>query len=153
MRTVRDIKILENIPVLVRAALNVPVENGKVVNNYRLRRALLTIRYLCERGARVVLIGHLGQRGTETLLPVAEALGALARGVSFFGETTGARARAAVRDLTAGNILVMENLRRNRGERANDRIFAQELAALGDVFVEDSFDTCHRIHASIVGVP
>ena len=153
MRTVRDIQIFQNIPILVRAALNVPVENERVVNDYRLRRALPTIRYLTERGARVVLISHLGEQGTETLQPVARALGGLVSGVSFFGETVGVRARAAVRDLAPGTILVLENLRRNYGERANGRAFAEELAALADIFVEDCFDTCHRPHASIVGVP
>ncbi|TSC70818.1 MAG: Phosphoglycerate kinase [Parcubacteria group bacterium Gr01-1014_49] len=153
MRTVRDIPVLENIPVLVRAALNVPVENGIVVNDYRLRRALATIRFLSERGAKVVLIGHLGEQGTETLEPVARALGKLISGVSFFGETIGERAREAVRNLSPRDILVLENLRRNKGERMNDRAFAKELAALADVFVEDSFDTCHRSHASIVGIP
>ena len=153
MRSIRDIKVFENIPILVRAALNVPVENGKVVNDYRLRRALPTIRFLAERGARVVLIGHLGDKGTETLKPVAEALGDLTRGVLFFDETVGARARSAVRDLAPGNILVMENLRRNNGERTNDYAFAKGLASLSDVFVQDCFDTCHRSHASIVGVP
>ncbi len=153
MRSVRDIKVFQNIPILVRAALNVPVEKGRVVNEYRLRRALSTIRFLSERGARVVLIGHLGEAGTETLQPVAEALSALIRGVSFFDETIGTRARAAVRDLAPGNIVVMENLRRHKGERANDRTFAKELASLADIFVEDCFDTCHRPHASIIGVP
>ena len=153
MRTVRDIPVLENIPVLVRAALNVPVENGAVVNDYRLRRALATIRFLSERGAKVVLIGHLGEQGTETLEPVARALGKLISGVSFFGETIGERARGAVRNLSPRDVLVLENLRRNKGERMNDRAFAKELAALADVFVEDSFDTCHRSHASIVGIP
>ena len=153
MRTVRDIEIFENIPILMRAALNVPVENGKIVNDYRLRRALPTIRYLAEHGARVILIGHLGEKGTETLKPVAEALSILIRGVSFFDETVGARARAAVRALAPGDILVMENLRRNKGERANDRVFAKELASLADIFVQDCFDTCHRPHASIIGVP
>lgn len=153
MRTVRDIKVFRNIPILMRAALNVPVAGGKVVNEYRLRRALPTIRFLAERGARIVLISHLGEQGTETLAPVARALGELIPGVSFFGETIGERARAAVRDLAPGGVLVLENLRRNRGERANSRIFAEELAALADIFVEDCFDTCHRPHASIVGVP
>ena len=153
MRTVRDIEIFENIPILMRAALNVPVENGKIVNDYRLRRALPTIRYLAEHGARVILIGHLGEKGAETLKPVAEALSILIRGVSFFDETVGARARAAVRALAPGDILVMENLRRNKGERANDRVFAKELASLADIFVQDCFDTCHRPHASIIGVP
>ncbi len=153
MRTVRDIRVFENIPILVRAALNVPVENGKVINDYRLRRAAPTIRFLAERGAKVILISHIGEMGTETLSPVAEALGKLIPGVSFFGETIGERARAAVRALSPGNVLVLENLRRDKGEKTNDRVFAKELAALADVFVEDSFDTCHRRHASIVGVP
>ncbi|TSA43816.1 phosphoglycerate kinase [bacterium] len=159
MRTVRDIRIFQNIPILVRAALNVPVLKGKVVNDYRLRRALPTIRYLAERGARVILISHIDPpenvppQGTETLKPVAEALGLLTRDVSFFGETVGARARAAIRTLAPGHILVLENLRRDKGEQRNDPAFARELAELADVFVEDSFDTCHRVHASIVGVP
>lgn len=153
MRSIRDIAVFQNIPILVRAALNVPIEDGKVMNDYRLRRALSTIQFLAERGARVILISHLGERGTETLKPVAEALGKIIRGVSFFDETIGARARAAVRDLAPGQILVMENLRRNKGEKLNDRTFAGELAALADVFVQDCFDTCHRPHASIIGVP
>jgi phosphoglycerate kinase len=153
MRTVRDIPLFENIPILVRTALNVPIKQGKVVNEYRLRRAVPTIRFLAERGAKVVLISHIGEQGTETLAPVARALGRLVPGVSFFPETIGAGARAAVRDLAPGKILVLENLRRARGERENDPAFARELATLADVFVEDSFDTCHRPHASIIGVP
>lgn len=153
MRGVRDIPVFQNIPILVRAALNVPLENGRVTNDYRLRRALPTIRFLAERGARVILISHIGEQGTETLAPVAEALGDLISNVSFFSETIGERARAAVRELAPGHILVLENVRRNKGEVMNDRAFAREIAALGDVFVEDSFDTCHRVHASIVSIP
>lgn len=153
MRTIRDIPILENIPVLVRAALNVPVERGEVVNEYRLQRALPTIRFLAKRGARIVLISHIGETGTETLEPVAHALGRLMNGISFFPETIGVRTRSAIRDLAPGKILVLENLRREHGERENDPTFARELAALADVFVEDSFDTCHRPHASIIGIP
>ncbi len=153
MRSVRDIRLFENIPILVRTALNVPIENGKVVNDYRLRRALPTIRFLSERGAKVILISHIGEQGTETLEPVAQALGKLISRVSFFGETIGERARGAIRELSPGGILVLENLRRNKGEVMNDRAFTKELAALADVFVQDSFDTCHRRHASIIGVP
>jgi phosphoglycerate kinase len=153
MRSVRDIKIFKNVPILVRASLNVPYESGEVANNYRLRRALPTIRFLTERNARVVLISHFGEKGTETLLPVSKALSALISGVSFFEETAGSKTRSAIRDLPPGKILILENLRRNAGEKTNDRSFAKELASLADVFVEDSFDTCHRNHASIVGVP
>lgn len=153
MRSVRDIPRFENIPILVRTSLNVPVENGRVVNDYRLRRALPTIRFLSERGARVILISHVGEAGTETLAPVAEALGKLIPRVTFCPTSIGPSARDAVRALAPGQILVLENLRRHRGEKMNDPAFATELAALGDVFVQDSFDTCHRSHASIVGVP
>ena len=153
MRTVRDIQVFENIPILVRTAMNVPIENGKVINDYRLRRALPTIKFLSERGAKIILISHMGEKGTETLEPVARALGELMPGVSFFGETIVDRAREAIRKLAPGKVLVLENLRRNPGEIANDRAFSKELAALADVFVEDSFDTCHRPHASIIGVP
>ncbi len=153
MRSVRDIPVYENIPILVRAALNVPVENNHVLNDYRLRRALPTIRFLADRGAKVILISHIGDKGTETLAPVASALGTLTRGVSFCAETIGAVAREAIRNSAPGTVLVLENLRRNTGERTNDPAFSRELAALADVFVEDSFDTCHRAHASIIGVP
>jgi 3-phosphoglycerate kinase len=153
MRSVRDIRVFENIPVLVRASLNVPIENGAVMNDYRLRRALPTIRFLAARGARVILISHLGEAGTETLAPVADALRKLIPNVAFCGETIGEAARAAVRTLLPGHVLVLENLRRHKGETGNDREFAQEVAALADAFVQDSFDTCHRRHASIVTMP
>jgi phosphoglycerate kinase len=138
---------------MVRGSLNVPLENGRVVNDYRLRRALPTLQFLCEQRAKVVLVSHLGEKGTETLQPVAEALGALIPNVSFCAETTGANVRSAIREMTPGHILVLENLRRNKGETGNDPAFAAELATLADVFVQDSFDTCHRSHASMVGVP
>jgi phosphoglycerate kinase len=153
MRSVRNIPPVHNIPVLVRTALNVPMAGARVTGDYRLRRALPTITFLSERGAKVILISHMGDKGTETLAPVAEALGTLTQNVTFFQETMGPAARSAIRDLLPGHILVLENLRRHRGETANDPAFARELSRLADIFVQDSFDTCHRAHASIVGVP
>ncbi len=153
MRSVREIEVFNNIPIIVRAALNVPIDHGTVANAYRLRRAVPTLRYLSERGAKVVVISHIGEKGTETLAPVAEALSKLIHRVSFFPETIGANVRTAIRALPPGDILVLENLRRNRGEVMNDMAFAHELAMLADIFVEDSFDTCHRKHASIISLP
>ena len=153
MRSIRDIPLFTNIPIVVRTSLNVPLAHGAVVNDYRLERALPTIQYLSSRGARVILISHLGEQGTETLAPVAFAFGKLIKNVSFCPTTVGEEARAAVRALAPGHILILENLRRNAGEKNNDPAFARELAALADVFVQDSFDTCHRGHASIIGVP
>lgn len=152
MKTVRDIKKLENTPVLVRAALNVPLSNGKVSGSYRLRRAVPTIEYLVRKHARVVLIGHIGDQGTETLLPVFDAMKEFFPRIVFCPVSTGPIAREAVRTLPAGGVLMLENLRRDRGEVMNDEVFARELAGLADVFVEDSFDVCHRKHASVVGV-
>lgn len=153
MRTVRDIPVLEGIPVLLRAALNVPVANGEVAGAFRLRRALPTIEYLRSRYARTVLVGHRGDEGTESLEPVFRALGAMVPGLRFCAASTGSAARAAVRDLPPGGVLMLENLRRDAGEKGNDPAFALALAELADVFVQDSFDACHRRHASIVGVP
>ncbi|MBU6321200.1 MAG: phosphoglycerate kinase [Patescibacteria group bacterium] len=153
MRSVRQIPAFANIPILVRTPLNVPIENGAVADDYRLKKALPTITFLAEHGAKVVLASHLGEKGTETLAPVAEALARFVPRTSFCPESTGPAARDAVRALSGGSVLVLENLRRNPGEVANDPAFAKELALLADVFVQDSFDTCHRKHASIVALP
>lgn len=153
MKSIRDLHDLTNVPVLVRAALNVPIAGGKVANTFRLRSALPTIEYLRSKHARVILIGHLGEKGTETLQPVCEALKEFVPRLSFCPVSTGADARAAVRNLQAGDVLMLENLRRNAGEVGNDPKFAAALAELADVFVMDAFDVCHREHASVVGIP
>lgn len=153
MRSIRKIKVLENIPVLVRAALNVEVENGTVTNTFRLRRALPTIEYLRKHHARVVLIGHIGDQGTETLEPVYRAMREFIPDIRFCPVAIGAKARDAVRQLPPGGVLMLENLRRDKGEQGNKREFAAQLADLADIFVQDSFDVCHRPHASVIGVP
>ncbi len=153
MRALTEIPITHNIPILVRSALNVPVANGSVTNSYRLRRALPTLQHLQRAGARVIVASHLGEQGTETLEPVARELAKLLSRVTFCPVTVGAEARARVRALAPGDILVLENVRRNAGEIKNDLTFAKELATLADVFVQDSFDTCHRAHSSIVRLP
>lgn len=145
MRSVRDIPVLDGIPVLLRTS--------QAVNEVRLTEALHTIRFLQERGARVILATHVSGSGTETAEPMYRALRSHLPTLSWCPVSIGPEARAAVRTLSAGNVLMLENLRRNPGEERNDPEFAKELASLGDVFVQDSFDTCHREHASIVGVP
>lgn len=153
MRSVRDIKVLENIPVIVRASLNVPVRNGKVTNSFRLKSALPTIEYLRSRHAKVILISHRSGSDSESLEPIYHALRGWIHALHFCPVAVGPTAREAVRNLLPGHVLLMENLRRNPGEEKNDPAFAKELAKLGDVFVQDSFDVCHREHASVVGVP
>ncbi|MGB4076867.1 MAG: phosphoglycerate kinase [Minisyncoccia bacterium] len=145
MRTLRDIPQLEGIPVLLRTS--------QAVNEVRVREALPTIEFLRSRHAKVILATHVSGKGTESALPMYEALKPFVPGIRFCGVSVGEEAREAARDLPPGGILMLENLRRNPGEEKNDPEFTKELASLADVFVQDSFDTCHREHASIVGVP
>jgi phosphoglycerate kinase len=153
MRSVRDIPQLNAIPVLLRAALNVPLENGKVTNTFRLKSALPTIEFLRTQNAKVILVGHIGEKGTETLQPVFEAMKQFIPDLQFCPVSVGPQARAAARELRPGGVLMLENVRRNTGETSNDLSFAKDLASIADVFVEDSFDVCHRAHSSVVGVP
>ncbi len=153
VRSVRDIPTLHNIPVLVRAATNVPLRDGKVESAFRLKRMLPTIEFLVARGAKVIIAGHLGRTDTATLRPVFDELVRMIPRISFCDEAVGARAREAARALHPGEVLLLENLRRYKGEEANDPAFAAELASIADVFVQDSFDALHRAHASIVTVP
>lgn len=153
MKTVRELTALENVPVLLRTSLNVPVTDGKVSNVFRLRQALPTIEYLRERHARVILLSHITGKGTETLEPMYEVMKEWVHGLQFCRVSTGPEARAAVRAMVPGDVLMLENLRRNPGEEKNDPTFVRELAELGDIFVQDCFDVCHRKHASVVGIP
>lgn len=153
MRSIREVKKLEGVTVLLRTSLNVPIKDGKVANAFRLESALPTIRFLRQMRAKVILIGHIGDKGTESLEPVYDALVPQLPGMTFARDIVGADARAKAEALLPGDVLMLENLRRDRGEKMNDPAFAEALASLADMFVQDSFDVCHRPHASVVGVP
>lgn len=153
MKSVRSIKKLEGVTVLLRTSLNVPTDKGKVTDGFRLLAALPTIKYLQSRHAKVVLISHISGKGTETLRPMYEALKGSIAELSFCEYSIGPIARETVRRMVPGDVVMLENLRRHAGEEKNDPVFAQELASMADVFVQDSFDVCHRSHASVVGVP
>ena len=153
MRSVRDIPELENIPVLVRMS--------QLANEVRLQGALPTIQYLREHHARVILATHVSgestagarAKGTGTTKPMYDALKKYIPDLVWCPVSIGPQARAAVRDLLPGQVVLLENLRWNAGEEKNDPEFAKELASLADVFVQDAFDNCHRVHASMVSVP
>ena len=142
--------------VLVRVDFNVPMVDGRVSDATRIERSLPTIRDLAARGARVVLLSHFGRpkgrRVAEmSLAPVAPALDAALDGspVAFAPDCVGPAAAAAVAALADGGILLLENLRFHPGEEANDPAFARDLAALGDLYVNDAFAVSHRAHASV----
>ncbi len=141
--------------VVLRADLNVPIKNGKVTDETRILRLTPTIAELARKGARVVVLSHFGRPGGKPVpemslmplsAPLAKALGGLK--VHFAADCVGPAAEGAANALPAGEILLLENLRFHAEEEANDAGFAKQLAALGDIYVNDAFSTAHRAHAS-----
>jgi len=150
-QSVHDIPDLRGKRVLVRASLNVPVEDGVVTSDFRIRKALPTIAFLKQAGARVIVAGHIGREKEETLRPVYEAF-QKHFDLEWCPRAVGGEARVAVEALQEGEVLLLENLRQHEGEKENSDAFAKALAALADVYVNDAFSVSHREHASIVGV-
>src|SRR5262245_27632616 len=156
-QTIRDIDWNDK-RALVRVDFNVPMEDGRIMDDTRIRAALPTINYLLDHGASVVLMSHLGRPKKKVvdalrLAPVAERLAVLlGRPVKTVGVTTGPEAEAAAQALKPGELLMLENTRFDPREEANDESMARELARLGDVYVNDAFGAAHRGHASTEGV-
>jgi len=156
-KTIRDIDP-KNKRVLVRVDFNVPLADGAVADDTRIRAALPTIRYLLEHDAAVILCSHLGRPKGKivpelTLRPVAEHLSSLLdMPVEFVEDCVGPKAQAAVEKLEPGEVLLLENTRFNPEERANDDAFSAALASLADLYVDDAFGSAHRAHASTEGI-
>ncbi|MEA5002323.1 MAG: phosphoglycerate kinase [Christensenella sp.] len=157
-KTIEDIDVAGK-RVLVRVDFNVPLdENGEITDETRIQAALPTIQYLIDKGAKVVLMSHLGRPKGEvkpefSLAPVAKRLSELlSTKVVFAKDCVGKDAKDAVDSIENGQVVLLENLRFHKEETANDAAFAKELASLGDIFVNDAFGTAHRAHASTAGV-
>ncbi|WDH77704.1 phosphoglycerate kinase [Microbacterium esteraromaticum] len=159
LRTLDSLGPLEGRRVIVRCDLNVPLRDGEITDDGRVRASLPTLKTLIEAGARVIVCSHLGRPAGApdpqySLAPVAERLGELLdASVAFATDTVGPAAQQAVAELQNGSVVVLENLRFNAGETAKDdetrRGFATELASLGDAMVSDGFGVVHRKQASV----
>ena len=131
MKSIRQLKNIKGKRVLVRVDFNVPIKNGKILDTSRIDKAMPTLKYLIKKGARLILISHLGENGKQSLKPVADYL----------------------KKFIKKDITLLENIRRFSGEMKNDSKFAKQLASLGDLYVNEAFSVSHRAHASIVGPP
>ncbi len=138
--------------VILRLDLNLPIDlkTGEVSDDYRLKRALPTVKYLRDHGARTIIISHLGDDGSKSLAPV---LALLQNNLPIKMVESPDDWLGVMDELLPGEIYLLENIRRNPGEMQNDKTFAEKLAGMGDIYVNDAFAVSHREHASIVGIP
>jgi len=156
-KTIRDVEV-EGKRVFLRADLNVPLDDGRITDDTRIRASLPTIVNLLERGATVVLASHLGRPKGKVnealrLRPIAERLSQLlGRPVRMTGDALGPGVKVAVDKLRPGDLLLLENLRFHAAEEANDPEFAASLASLAELYVNDAFGAAHRAHASTEGI-
>ena len=162
MQTIRNLK-LENKKVLIRCDFNVPIKNGKIIDDTRIKESLETINYCIENKAKIILFSHLGRvkdendKKDKTLKPVAKRLSELLnKDVIFINETRGEKLEKAIEKLDCGDILLVENTRfediDGKKESKNDKELGKYWASLGDLFINDAFGTVHRSHASNVGI-
>jgi len=158
MKTLRELDFRGK-KVFIRVDFNVPIENGKIVDDTRIVETLPTIDYVIKAGGKVVLCSHLGRpKGKKvpelSLKPVHEYLQrVLKKEIKFLEDYLGEEAERALAELKEGDILLLENVRFYEGETKNDPEFVKVLARMADVYINDAFSVCHRAHASVVGVP
>ena len=153
-KTIEDIQV-NGKKVLVRCDFNVPLKDGVITDENRLKGALPTIKYLIENGAKVILCSHLGKDASKSLAPVAVRLSEMLGKTVVFAadqEVVGENARKAVADMKDGDVVLLENTRCRKEETKNGEELSKELASLCDIYVNDAFGTAHRAHSSTEGV-
>ena len=153
MKSIKTLKNLKNKKVLVRVDFNVPIKNGKILDDFRLKAAMSTIKYLQKKKAKIILISHFGNPKSKkdlkySLKPVAKYLK-----IKFVNDCLGKKVEKAVKEMKPCQVILLENLRFYEGEKKNDQVFAKQLASLGDIYVNEAFSVCHRASASIISLP
>jgi len=143
--------------VLVRVDFNVAFsEKGEILEDYRIKNTVPTIEYLIKKGAKIILMSHLGEGDpkTDSLKPVAEETSKIiGKKVKFIPDCVGSEVREEIEKMKEGEIVLLENVRFHKEEKENNENFAREIASFGDIFINDAFSVCHRKHASVVGIP
>lgn len=151
--TLKDCKGIKGKRVLVRVDFNVPLtKDGKIEDTFRIDSALPTLEYLRNKGARIVILSHLGSDGKQSLKKVYDYLNTKFP-VQFSKEIVGEIVEKKVGAMKDGDVLMLENIRKEIGEMENSKLFAIELSKLGDMYVNEAFSVSHRAHASLVGLP
>ncbi len=153
MQSIKEIKNLSGKKVILRADLNVPMNNGTVLDDFRIKKVIPTILFLQKKGAKVIVISHLGEDGKESLFNVSKIMKKCVKNFDFiktpiFSDETEKR----INLLKKGEVVLLENLRTESGEKKNSPSFARALSRYGEIYVNDAFSVCHREHASVVGI-
>ena len=154
MKSIKELKNIKGKRVIMRVDFNVPIKDGKVLDDFRIKASIPSITYLQKKGAIVLLIAHLGEDGSKSLKPAFLRLKKIIKNSKFlesdiFSEDT----RKFLADLKGGDVVLFENIRREDGEKKNTPSFARGLSRYGDIYANDAFSVSHRAHASVVGVP
>jgi len=151
IRTIRNVKNLAGKRVLLRVDLNVPIEGGRIKDDYKIVAVLPTVRYLLRHNAKIIIATHLDNGNTAE--PVAKRLGRLlGKKILFISECVGQRVKQAAVKMIPKDVIFLENLRFNNGEEKNDKKFAKALAGLAEIYVNDAFGVNHRNHASLAAI-
>lgn len=153
MKSIKDIKSLSGKKVILRADFNVPMKNGVILDDFRIKKVIPTILFLQKKGAKVVIISHLGDLGNESLLPISVKIKKYIKNFDFIGAPIFSdETEKRISLLKNGEVVLLENLRRETGEKKNSPSFARALSRYGEIYINDAFSVSHREHASIVGI-
>ena len=153
MKSIKEAGALSGKRVIVRVDFNVPIVNGKVRDEFRIKKALPTIEYLKNKGAKIILIAHRGEDGLESLEPIAKVLKKYVPVLFIQASIFSREIDEAILNHKKGTVILLENIRREKGEKDNTSSFGRALSRFGDIYVNDAFSVSHRAHASIVGIP